>query len=124
MCLSGLGEGRENAAEIVGLDPQQSLTADQFLARIHPDDHARLKAHHHRVRVDSPATVSFRFIRPDGREVWLEETSRAEFDTTGRLMRVKGLTRDITRRKQAEKRQDLLSAELDHRVKNVLARVW
>jgi two-component sensor histidine kinase len=33
------------------------------------------------------------------------------------------LTRDITRYKQAEKRQDLLSAELDHRVKNVLARV-
>jgi two-component sensor histidine kinase len=41
----------------------------------------------------------------------------------GRLLRVKGLTRDITRRKQSEKRQDLLSAELDHRVKNVLARV-
>src|SRR5262249_28276681 len=30
---------------------------------------------------------------------------------------------DITRRKHAEERQDLLSAELDHRVKNVLARV-
>jgi two-component sensor histidine kinase len=55
--------------------------------------------------------------------VWLEKTSRAEFDTTGRPIRIKGLTRDITRRKQAEKRQDLLSAELDHRVKNVLARV-
>jgi PAS domain S-box-containing protein len=121
--LTGLAQRSENAAQILGLDPQQTLTADQFLARIHPDDHARLKAHHHQVRVDSPATVSFRFIRPDGREVWLEETSRAEFDTTGRLMRVKGLTRDITRRKQAEKRQDLLSAELDHRVKNVLARV-
>jgi hypothetical protein len=62
-------------------------------------------------------------MRPDGREVWLEETSRAEFDTTGRLIRVKGLTRDITRRKQAEKHQDRLIAELDHRVKNVLARV-
>jgi two-component sensor histidine kinase len=55
--------------------------------------------------------------------VWLEKTSRAGFDTTGRLIRLKGLTRDITRRKQSEERQDLLSAELDHRVKNVLARV-
>jgi two-component sensor histidine kinase len=55
--------------------------------------------------------------------VWLEETSKAEFDSTGRVMRLKGLTRDITRRKQSEKRQDLLIAELDHRVKNVLARV-
>jgi two-component sensor histidine kinase len=33
------------------------------------------------------------------------------------------LTRDITRRKRSEKRHDLLSAELDHRVKNVLAPV-
>jgi two-component sensor histidine kinase len=67
--------------------------------------------------------ATFRFIRPDGREVWLEETSKAEFDTAGRLARVKGLTLDITERKHAEERQDLLIAELDHRVKNVLARV-
>jgi two-component sensor histidine kinase len=33
------------------------------------------------------------------------------------------LTRDITRRKRSEKRHDLLSAELDHRVKNILVRV-
>jgi two-component sensor histidine kinase len=55
--------------------------------------------------------------------VWLEETAKAEFDASGRFHRLKGLTRDITRRKQAEERQDLLMAELDHRVKNVLARV-
>ncbi len=122
--ISGVARRSDNAAQILGLGPEQTLTATQFLARIHPDDLARFKAHNNRPSVDSPpATFAFRFIRPDGREVWLEETSRAEFDTTGRLMRVKGLTRDITRRKQAEKRQDLLSAELDHRVKNVLARV-
>src|SRR5262249_42435403 len=121
--ITGLAQRSENAAEILGLGPQQTLTAAQFLARIHPDDQARFKQHRRPARIDIPATVTFRFIRPDGREVWLEETSRAEFDTTGRLVRVKGLTRDITRRKRNEERQDLLSAELDHRVKNVLARV-
>ncbi len=120
---SGLVQRSDNAAQILGLGPQQTLTAAQFLEQIHADDLARFNAHNRRAGVDSPATITFRFIRPDGREAWLEETSRAEFDTTGRLMRVKGLTRDITRRKQSEKRQDLLSAELDHRVKNVLARV-
>jgi PAS domain S-box-containing protein len=120
----GLVQRSGNAAQILGFGPPQTLTAPQFLARIHPDDRARFQAHHCRLRVDSPAdTVTFRFIRPDGREAWLEKTSRAEFDTNGRLIRLKGLTRDITRRKQSEKRQDLLSAELDHRVKNVLARV-
>jgi PAS domain S-box-containing protein len=113
-----------NAAQIIGFGPQQTLTAAQFRARIHPDDRALFQAHLRRLRINSPAdTVTFRFMRPDGREVWLEKTARAEFDTTGRLIRLKGLTRDITSRKQAEKRQDLLIAELDHRVKNVLARV-
>jgi PAS domain S-box-containing protein len=121
---SGLVQRSGNAAQILGLGRQQTLTAAQFLARIHPDDRANFQAHHRRLRVDSPAdAVTFRFIRPDGREVWLEKTSRADFDTTGCPIRLQGLTRDITRYKQAEKRQDLLSAELDHRVKNVLARV-
>jgi PAS domain-containing protein len=34
--------------------------------------------------------------------VWQEETGKGEFDRTGRLLRIKGLTRDITERKQAE----------------------
>jgi two-component sensor histidine kinase len=55
--------------------------------------------------------------------VWLEETSRAEFDAGGRCLQLKGLTLDITERKRAEEHQRLLVAELDHRVKNVLARV-
>src|SRR5260221_291847 len=121
---SGMSRRSENAAQILGCDPKQPFTAAQFLAQVHPDDRARFKAIIEGVRIDSPCySVTFRFIRPDGREAWLEETSRAEFDTTGRVVRLKGLTRDITRRKQSEKRQDLLIAELDHRVKNVLARV-
>jgi len=121
---TGLSRRSENAAQILGLDPQQTSTAAHFLARIHPDDRARFKALVYGVRPDKPSyTVSFRFIRPDGREVWLEETSRAEFDAAGRYVRLKGLTLDITERKRAEKHHDLLIAELDHRVKNVLARV-
>jgi len=121
---SGLSQRSENAAQILGFDPRQAFTAAQFLARVHPDDRAGFKALINKVSVDSPGySVTFRFVRPDGREVWLEETSRAEFDAAGRVVRLKGLTRDITRRKEAEQRQDLLIAELDHRVKNVLARV-
>jgi hypothetical protein len=63
------------------------------------------------LRSDRPSYVSaFRYSRPDGREVWLEETAKADFDKD-------------CERKHAEERQNLLIAELDHRVKNVLARV-
>jgi PAS domain S-box-containing protein len=122
--LSGQVRRSENAAQILGFDPQQTFTTAQFLAQIHPEDLAQFKEHHQRTRVDRHAdTFTFRFIRPDGPEVWLEKISTAEFDTTGRLVHLKGLIRDITRRKHGEERRDLLSAELDHRVKNVLARV-
>ena len=55
--------------------------------------------------------------------MWLEESGRAEFETTGRYVRLEGLTRDVTERRRAEERQRLLIRELDHRVKNVLASV-
>jgi PAS domain S-box-containing protein len=121
---TGSSQRSENAAQILGFDPRQTFTAAQFLARVHPDDRARFQALVHGVRPDSPSyAVTFRFISPDGREVWLEETSKAEFDAAGRFVHLKGLTLDITERKRVQEHQDLLIAELDHRVKNVLARV-
>lgn len=121
---SGHSQHSQNVAQILGLSPQQSLSPAQFLARVHPDDRPSFVAHVHKICVDSPSySATFRFIRPDGRQVWLEETAKGEFDANGRLVRLKGVTRDISRRKRAEERQDQLMAELDHRVKNVLARV-
>src|SRR5262249_23785029 len=67
--------------------------------------------------------LNFRFVRPDGETVWLEETAKGEFDAAGRLLRIKGLTRDITDRKRVEEQQRVLLGELDHRVKNALATV-
>src|SRR5215469_9809461 len=65
--VSGRVQRSENAAQILGLGPQQTLTPAQFLARIHPDDRARFEAHNSRASVDTPSTVTFRFVRPDGR---------------------------------------------------------
>ena len=101
-----LSRHSENVAQVLGFDPQQTVTGSSFLTRVHPDDRARFKALVRGVRPDSPSyAVTFRFIRPDGREMWLEETVRAEFDAEGRLVRLKGLTRDITERKWAEEHQ-------------------
>jgi len=122
--VTGASRRSNNAAQILGFDPKEPFTATGFLKRVHLDDRARFKAHIRNVRPDSSSyALTFRFIRPDGREVWLEETSRAEFDAAGRFVLLKGLTRDITERKRAEERQDMLIAEFDHRVKNILARV-
>ncbi|HEY7247108.1 MAG TPA: MASE1 domain-containing protein [Xanthobacteraceae bacterium] len=113
-----------NAAQVLGLEPRQSFSANGFLSRVHPDDRAGFKSLVRGVTPERPAyTATFRFRRRDGREVWLEETAKAEFDAVGRLLRLKGLTLDVTARKLSENQQSLLIATLDDRVKNLLARI-
>jgi PAS domain-containing protein len=78
---AGSSERSANAAHILGFDTRQSFTPSNFLSRVHPDDRERLKAHVRGVTPKFPAyTVIFRFKRLDGREIWLEETAKAEFD--------------------------------------------
>ena len=124
--VTGQSQRCENTVHILGLEQSgtASSSRNDFLRHVHPDDRVSLKTRIRELQPDNPSYVlSFRFVRPDGREVWLEETARAEFDATGRLLRIKGLTRDISERKALEEDKNLLIAELDHRVKNVLATV-
>ena len=121
---AGSSQRSSNAAQILGFDPQHVFSVDDFLARVHADDRERFKTLVRGISRDNPAyDVSFRFERPDGRAIWLEEIAKAEFDPEGRPLRIKGLTLDVTERKRAEEQQSQLIAELDHRVKNLLARV-
>jgi PAS domain S-box-containing protein len=113
-----------NAAQILGLEPRQTLEGKSFFARVHPEDLARMKALWSTLNRDNPTcSITYRFLLLDGREVWLKETSKAEFDAAGRLVRLNGLALDVTERIRAEEHQKILMAELNHRVKNVLARV-
>ena len=113
----------DNAAHILGF--QQGMAGarhNDFLRRVHPDDRGAFKTHVRELCPGNPSyALNFRFCCPDGRQVWLEETAKGEFDATGQLLRIKGLTRDITERKVLEEHKNVLIAELDHRVKNVLA---
>ena len=102
---TGQSRRSDNARRILG-DEGHSVGCshcNEFLSRVHPDDRERFKAHIHELRPDNASyALSFRFCGPDGRQVWLEETAEGEFDAAGRLLRIKGLTRNITERKTAE----------------------
>jgi PAS domain S-box-containing protein len=120
----GSSQRSTNAAEILGFDPRQPFTAASFFSRVHADDREHLKALMHDVRPERPAyTATFRYTHPDGRELWLEEIANAEFDSVGQLARIKGLTIDVTARKRSEDQRSLAIAALDHRLKDLLARV-
>jgi PAS domain S-box-containing protein len=119
----GSSQCSSNAAQVLGFDPRQTFTSNNFLSRVHAGDRERFKTLVRGVSSKRPAySTSFRYMR-DEREVWLEETAKAEFDTAGRLVRVKGLTLDVTARKRSEDQQRLLIAALDQRVKDLLGRI-
>jgi len=64
----------------------------------------------------------FRIVRPDGEARWIEGRALISYES-GRAGRMIGVFIDVTERRQAENQKSLLIAELDHRVKNILAYV-
>ncbi len=108
---------------IFGVDRNSfTPTADNLRSRIHPDDWKPLQAALDRL-VQSPQSFQgeFRVRRPGGGERWCLGTATSTADASGRIVRVSGVTVDITDRKEAEERQTLLAREVDHRAKNALA---
>lgn len=94
---------------------------DAWLDLVHPADR---EVAHRAVQAGLAAGAfdgEWRTIRPDGRVVWLLNRGIVERDADGTPVRMLGINVDITDRKAAEDRQTMLMAELDHRVKNVLA---
>ncbi|MBI5941255.1 MAG: PAS domain S-box protein, partial [Caulobacterales bacterium] len=68
--------------------------------------------------------AEYRMIRPDdGRLRWMQGAGVVVYDRDNTPLRVIGVVRDITDRKSEEEHRETLLAELDHRVKNVLAAV-
>jgi PAS domain S-box-containing protein len=114
---TGRSQRSDNAERIMGL-----AEGHRFMEQVRADDRRMFKARIRGLSPDNPSyALTFRFVRLDGRHVWLEETAKGEFDGTGTLLRIKGLTRDISERKALEDHQNTLISELDHRVKNMLA---
>jgi PAS domain S-box-containing protein len=86
--------------------PEGSLDSTRALyACVHPEDRDR-------VRRQSRAALSgargglydeeYRIVRPDGSLRWLMSKGRAEFDATGRAVRMHGVVVDVTDRRRAE----------------------
>jgi two-component sensor histidine kinase len=67
--------------------------------------------------------AEYRIILSAGEVRWIERRGTISYGEDGRPERVVGVDIDVTERKQAEQHQHALNAELDHRVKNVLATV-
>jgi len=117
----------DRAKQIYGLPLDQPVTFEVIRDATHPDDlpytHAQLeRAIDPRIRDQN--SYEYRVVWPDGAIVWVLAHGEAVFEGppgAERAVRYAGTIQDITARKAAERHQEILIAELNHRVKNMLA---
>jgi len=92
-----------DVSRVLGSTGEASLTRQQLLTRVHPDDRALFNASVNERTPERPdVQISYRMLRPDGSVVWVEKTAHALFDEGGRMVRVIGMVADITKRKLAD----------------------
>jgi PAS domain S-box-containing protein len=113
----------EGQSRIFGLDHESFVPSlENISGGIHPEDVGRIRHAFIGLSAHKPTCeLEFRIVRPDGELRWCTAAAAASFDGSGVLVRYSGVTTDITDRKEAETRQALLTREVDHRAKNMLA---
>jgi len=111
-------------ATIYGLpEDTTAISIRDWRARVHPDDIAEVDTARRGAFAERQRELrsEFRIVRADGDIRWIESRGVVYYGDQGRVRRMVGVNIDVTDRKQAEEHKSLLVAELDHRVKNVLA---
>jgi PAS domain S-box-containing protein len=98
----------KNCADILGLDPENCTRDDgrNYFDHIHPEDRdGVIKLLLNLVPAAPDYKTEYRYVRPDGQIVWLEERGQAEFDEKENITRLYGITADITARVEALRRE-------------------
>ncbi|HWC63498.1 MAG TPA: response regulator [Rhizomicrobium sp.] len=113
----------EGQSRIFGLEHESFTPSMEKMAKcIHPDDAGRFRDAIAGLRRDNPSfELELRVIRPDAEFRWCRVVCAGVFNEDDALVRLSGVTTDITERKDAEDKQTLLAREVDHRAKNALA---
>jgi PAS domain S-box-containing protein len=79
---------------------------------IHPEDRALAAEALAQLLATDQLDLEYRIVRPDGEVRWISDHATLVRDAQGAPVRIDGIGRDITRRKQGEERQSALMHEL------------
>jgi PAS domain S-box-containing protein len=122
---TGVMQVQEGYAALHDLpDGTTCTTRDEWKARVHRKDVDRVEEVRRQAISNGRSEYGFEYrIVHSGEVRWIESRSFVLYDSAGHPQRVVGVSIDITERKRVEEQQRRLVAELDHRVKNVLATV-
>lgn len=108
--------------EFTGLSPGPH-EHDRWRERIHPDDRERVntvwrEANHSAANIYDN---DYRFLHHSGQHRWIHVTALPQRDSAGAIVRWYGTATDIHDAKIAAHERELVSDELNHRIKNIFA---
>ena len=96
----------ERALAIMGLAPGTSLSYEQHLEMLHPEDRSKMeRAREESWKLNKDFEVELRIIWPDGSLHWLAVRGRPYRDESGKPLRSSGVMQDITHQKKVEEAQ-------------------
>jgi diguanylate cyclase (GGDEF)-like protein/PAS domain S-box-containing protein len=78
-------------------------------AFVPPDDWSRFREAWEHAPADAPVEVEYRIVRPDGALRWIHQWARLARDHTGAVVRIDGVSRDITRGREQQETITYLS---------------
>ncbi len=121
----------ERARALCGVGPDEPVTFDVFISRVHPEDRALVQASMDRVldpqRSSGRYETEYRVVDAAGNERWVRGTGHVRFQH-GRPLHVIGTVQDVSTQKAieaalrvADRRKDEFLATLAHELRNPLA---
>jgi diguanylate cyclase (GGDEF)-like protein/PAS domain S-box-containing protein len=103
------------AEELLGHPAAEWAQPGFWHRHVHPDDHDWVAARYTKaVKAGEGCEVEYRFVRPDGEVVWLQDRMRVEVDSNGSPTSVRGVMVDVTVRKLAEDKMEQYLNLVDH----------
>lgn len=116
---TGITYWSDSLYQLLGVEPGEvEAGPESFIRQVHPDDRARavqatadLKAGR-----DLPMQ-NFRVVRKDGRERFVLTHRTAEWDASGRLLRLHGVVLDVTEQRLLQDSLRTMHANLEERVR-------
>ena len=110
--------------DLWGLTPRDSVHISVLENLVIPDDRDIRSSQTTREQGTAVRSVEYRIRRADTGELrWLSRHIDFVHDAAGKPIKMFGVMQDITDQKEAETRQQMLTHELEHRIKNILSMV-
>ncbi len=95
----------EEGRLLFGADPTETLDFQRFLELVHPEDRSAVTAAVERALAGpSPFSADYRIVLRDGTIRWIAATGRVDRDSKGKAALLRGVSADMTERKNAEDR--------------------